>query len=206
VDSPLGPDAFHEYETLLLQDYEELLKKCESKVTGLHQHHKKRELTGVHNEKLAYEDDGWSRPAATKDYDANVVAGSVGRYFCDDDSVSFTEAGDGSGKLLISVHHFPMIMCPVSPRVFVFPSEGAVSEACLSNAHKDFFSPGLPSISGLPSDGEDVPPGATLTANFLYYLAAKVPLCHGICISFIFDLTANSFIVVLFYYQAIFLL
>ncbi|KAI4322785.1 hypothetical protein L6164_022449 [Bauhinia variegata] len=26
-DSPLGPDAYHEYESLLVQDYEELIKK-----------------------------------------------------------------------------------------------------------------------------------------------------------------------------------
>jgi hypothetical protein len=29
VDSPLGPDAFWEYETLLIQDHDELLKKYE---------------------------------------------------------------------------------------------------------------------------------------------------------------------------------
>lgn len=30
VDSPLGPDAFREYETLLIQDHDELLKKSEN--------------------------------------------------------------------------------------------------------------------------------------------------------------------------------
>jgi hypothetical protein len=29
VDSPLEPDAFREYETLLIQDHDELLKKSE---------------------------------------------------------------------------------------------------------------------------------------------------------------------------------
>ena len=30
VDSPLEPDAFREYETLLIQDHDELLKKSEN--------------------------------------------------------------------------------------------------------------------------------------------------------------------------------
>ena len=30
-DSPLGPDAYHEYESLLVQDYEELVKKSWTK-------------------------------------------------------------------------------------------------------------------------------------------------------------------------------
>lgn len=177
VDSPLGPDAFREYETLVLQDYEELVKKCEGKGTGLHQHYKKRNSTGIHNKKLTFDDDGWSQFASTEDYDIREEAGSAGSDVCDDGSVNCKEAGGGSTKLCISVHHFPMLICPISPRVFVFPSEGTVSEACLSKDHEDSFSPGLPSIStGLSSDGEDLPPGATLTANFLYDLAAKVSL------------------------------
>lgn len=177
VDSPLGPDAFREYETLVLQDYEELVKKCEKKGTGLHQHHMKRSSTGIHNEKLSFDDDGLSQFASSEQYDPHEETGSTGRDVCDDDSVNCTEAGDGSTRLRVSVHHFPMLMCPISPRVFVFPSEGTVSEACLSNDHEDSFSPGLPPIStGLPYDGEDVPPGATFTANFLYDLTAKMDL------------------------------
>lgn len=36
VDSPLGPDAFHEYESLLLQDYEELVRKHEKHEIQFH--------------------------------------------------------------------------------------------------------------------------------------------------------------------------
>lgn len=73
------------------------------------------------------------------------------------------------------MHHFPLILCPLSPRVFVLPSEGSVAEACLSVEHEDSLSPGLPSMTtGLFSDGDDVPSGATLTAHFIYHLAAKV--------------------------------
>ncbi|CAN6469071.1 unnamed protein product [Victoria cruziana] len=79
--------------------------------------------------------------------------------------------------LVVSVQHFPMILCPLSPHIFVLPSEGAVAEACLSIRHQDSLSPGLPPIcSGLPSDGEETPPGATLTAHLLYHLAAKMDL------------------------------
>ncbi|KAK4398140.1 Sec1 family domain-containing protein MIP3 [Sesamum angolense] len=48
-DSPLGPDAFHEYECLLNQDYEELVKKRETDVSG---------NSGV-KESTASEDEGW---------------------------------------------------------------------------------------------------------------------------------------------------
>lgn len=177
VDSPLGPDAFREYETLLLQDYEELLKKCERKRTSSHQHSGTRHSAGARQEKLSFDSNDWSQLGSNEAYDPNVESGCAGRDIYDDNSVTCTEGEDGSTGLLVSVHHFPMILCPISQRVFVFPSEGTVAEACLSYEREDSFSPGLPSIcSGLPSDGEDIPPGATLTAHFLYHLAAKMDL------------------------------
>ncbi|KAF8407555.1 hypothetical protein HHK36_006689 [Tetracentron sinense] len=49
-----------------------------------------------------------------------------------------------------------------------------VAEACLSMEYEDSLSPGFPPIStGLPSGGDEIPPGATLTAHILYHLAAK---------------------------------
>jgi hypothetical protein len=99
-----------------------------------------------------------------------------------------------------------MILCPFSPKVFVLPSEGSVSEAYLSAKHDDSLSPGLPPIStGAPPDGDDVPPGALLTAHFLYHLAAKVASVHLLkhmrvifllqCTSlFIIDIFLESFV------------
>lgn len=177
VDSPLGPDAFGEYETLLLQDYEELEKKCQQKGAGLHPSHEKKKSADVQNDKSTFIDDGWSPLASIEDSDNNVEVGSARKDTVDEDSILCSGERDGSKRLHVSVHHFPMLMCPISPRVFVFPSEGTVSEACLSNNREDSFSPALPSIcTGVTSDGEDVPPGATLTANFLYHLAAKMDL------------------------------
>ncbi|URE44004.1 Sec1 family [Musa troglodytarum] len=162
IDSPLGPDAFNEYESLLIQDYEELLKKSGKRRLHFHQE----------REAEASENDGWADLASGESYQS-VDTSSKGDIYADD-LVNVTGKQE-SKKLLVSVHHFPMILCPLSPRVFVLPSEGTVAEACLSNDSDDSVSPGLPSIStGLPSDGEDVPPGATLTANFLYHLAAKM--------------------------------
>lgn len=41
----------------------------------------------------------------------------------------------------------------------------------------DSLSPGLPPLyTGMPPDGDDIPPGATLTAHFLYHFAAKMDL------------------------------
>lgn len=82
---------------------------------------------------------------------------------------------DGFPRLLISVSHFPIVFCALSPRVFILPSEGGIAEARLSDQHFDSLSPGLPIIStGHGSDSDGIPPGATLTADFLYYLATKV--------------------------------
>ncbi|WOL11174.1 sec1 family domain-containing protein MIP3 isoform X1 [Canna indica] len=174
ADSPLGPDAFHEYESLLTQDYEELLKKSEKK--GLHFHKKSVEKsTSDYKENLTSENDGWAQ-LSSGEINQCVEAESQ-EYVYADDSINARGAEEFSRKLLVSVHHFPMILCPLSPRVFVLPSEGTVAEACLSNDSEDSVGPGLPSISnGSSSDSDDVPPGATLTANFLYHLAAKMDL------------------------------
>ncbi|KAG6508939.1 hypothetical protein ZIOFF_034321 [Zingiber officinale] len=163
VDSPLGSDAFHEYETLLVQDYEELLKKSEKK--RLQQERDSEKLTGsIYEKNLASEDDGCRKlPSCEND---RTVYG--------DNSIDFTGRVEFSTKLFVSVDHFPMIFCPLSPRVFILPSEGTVAEACLSTNYENSISPGLPSLlAGSSSDGDDVPPGATLTANFLYHLLEK---------------------------------
>ncbi|XP_073009516.1 sec1 family domain-containing protein MIP3 [Typha latifolia] len=174
IDSPLGPDAFHEYESLLIQDYEELVKKCEEKGFLSHQDKITDSAEDDPLRKLASEDDSWSR-WSTKDCVPTIEATPAKRDLYDDES-NYTEV-EGSKKMLISVLHFPLIICPISPRAFVLPSEGTVTESCLSNAHEDSLSPGLPHIStGRPIDGEDVPPGVTLTAHFLYHLADKMDL------------------------------
>ncbi|XP_044503184.1 sec1 family domain-containing protein MIP3 isoform X2 [Mangifera indica] len=166
-DSPLGPDAFGEYKSLLLQDYEELLKMSNTK--------SRQSEANNFLEKLTFEDDGWSRLTSSGENIPNFEASSVGNDLYEDNPVGLME--DVGQKLVVSVHHFPMILCPFSSRVFVLPSEGSIAEACLSNEHEDSLSPGLPPISTRSfSDGDDVPLGATLTANFLYHLAAKMDL------------------------------
>lgn len=73
------------------------------------------------------------------------------------------------------VHHFPLILCPFSPKFFVLPSEGSISEAYLSGDQENSISSGLPPLStGTFHDGEDIPPGVALTAQFLYHLTTKV--------------------------------
>lgn len=164
-DSPLGPDAFREYESLLVQDYEELLKRCEVKSIQ----------PGVSKvkENLTSGNDGWAQLTSSEEDISSLELGSGAKESYDDDPTSHAE--DVGQKLFVSVHHFPMILCPLSPRVFVLPSEGSVAEAYLSAQQENSLSPGLPPLStGLPPDGEDIPPGATLTAQFLYHLAAKV--------------------------------
>lgn len=158
-DSPLGPDAYREYESLLVQDYEELTKRCD---------------TNSLKENATPEDEGWSQLTSSEDDISHFVAPSgAGDPYEEDDRIGQEE--DLGQKLAVSVHHFPLVLSPFSPRVFVLPSEGSVAEACLSAQHENSVSAGLPPLSsGAPSDGEDVSPGATLTAQFLYHLAAKV--------------------------------
>lgn len=164
-DSPLGPDAFREYESLLVQDYEELIKR--------RQINSRESDDGNSKESSIPEDEGWSQLASDGDATSNFDPTASAEF-------SYTDgipvpAADGGRKLAVNVRHFPLILCPFSPRVFVLPSEGSVTEANLSVEHENSISPGLPSISiGMPDDGEDVPAGATLTAQFLYHLATKV--------------------------------
>ncbi|RWW42384.1 hypothetical protein BHE74_00052079 [Ensete ventricosum] len=108
IDSPLGPDAFNEYESLLIQDYEELLKKSGKRGLNFHQE----------REAEACENDGWADLASGESYQS-VEASSKGDIYADD-SVNVTGKQE-SKKLLVSVHHFPMILCPLSPRVFRAP-------------------------------------------------------------------------------------
>ncbi|XP_010553950.1 PREDICTED: sec1 family domain-containing protein MIP3 [Tarenaya hassleriana] len=148
-DSPLGPDAYREYEALLVQDYNEHIKK--SKITS----EDKGQL------KFSSLLDPLTLDSDSSENKDNPLGG----------------AEDYGQKLVVSVCHFPMVICPFSPRVFVLPSQGSVAEASLSNQHEDSLSYGLPSIStGSLSDTDDVPPGATLTAHFLYHLALKMDL------------------------------
>lgn len=127
---------------------------------------------------LSSDGDGSSQLSSRVDDDFNVESVSGERDLYND---SKSAEVNSSARLQVFVHHYPMLMCPVSARVFVFPSEGAVAEACLSNSNETSLSPGLPSIcTGLASDGEDIAPGITLTAHFLYNLAAKVLLYHCI--------------------------
>nr|CAD1836838.1 unnamed protein product [Ananas comosus var. bracteatus] len=174
IDSPLGPDAFHEYHSLLLQDYEEIVKRHEKEGLLTHRNSEHIQSPDSQNTKLSSEDNIWSGLDTSYANDPNIEASPSKRNFYADESVS---KEDGGARLSISVNHFPMIICPISTRVFVLPSEGTVAESRLSNDNEESLSPGLPAIStGLPFDGEDVPPGAILTAHFLYHLADKMDL------------------------------
>ncbi|XP_015061614.1 sec1 family domain-containing protein MIP3 isoform X1 [Solanum pennellii] len=166
-ESPLGPDAYHEYESLLVQDYEELARKflMNSSHTG----------ESIVKESKSAEDEGWSQLTTSEEGPFNFSSVASAQNSYEDSVIDRTE--DVRKKLKVSVHHFPLVLCPFSPRFFVLPSEGSVAEAYLSAEHDNSISFGLPSIStGTTADAEDVPPGATLTAQFLYHLAAKMDL------------------------------
>ncbi|PIA37860.1 hypothetical protein AQUCO_02900006v1 [Aquilegia coerulea] len=176
IDSPLGPDAFHEYESLLIQDYEEIIRKHKTKEQSSPQHSEfiYPEESNL-SARVALENEGWSPLTLGEGDTPYSEASPSGRNLGESHSMSSKE--DIWPRLAVSVHHFPMVLCPLSPKIFVLPSEGTVAEACLSNQHEDSLSAGLPPISsGSPFDGEDTPSGAIFTAHFLYHLAAKMDL------------------------------
>ena len=101
---------------------------------------------------MVSEDEGWLPFASSEEGVPHSEASLAGRECKEADSPSSTSAR--WPKLIVYVHHFPMILCPLSPRVFVLPLEGAIAEACLSNDHEDSLIPGLPPMTtGLSSDG-----------------------------------------------------
>ena len=109
-------------------------------------------------------------------YGSNSESSPTKRDFFDDDMGQVEASGR---SLSVAVPHFPMIFSPISLRVFVFPSEGVLAASSLSSHHEDSLGPVLPSIStGKPFDSDKVPPGVTLTAQFLYHLANKVMIMH----------------------------
>ncbi|KAM3293528.1 hypothetical protein ACQJBY_036842 [Aegilops geniculata] len=164
VDSPLGPDAFREYETLLIQDHEELLKKC-GKLN--------KDKDNISYTERDFTSDGDTKWGSGVHYGPSESSPRK-KDFSDDDLGQVEARGK---RLSVTVCHFPMIFSPISSRTFVLPSEGIIAESYLSNHREDSLSPGLPSIStGKPFDGDDVPPGLTLTAQFLYHLANKMDL------------------------------
>ncbi|KAK4364047.1 hypothetical protein RND71_015405 [Anisodus tanguticus] len=166
-ESPLGPDAYREYESLLVQDYEELARK--SLMNSSHAGE------STVKESTSAEDEGGSQLTTSEEETLNFSSAASAQNLYEDSVIDRTE--DVRKKLKVSVHHFPLVLCPFSPRFFVLPSEGSVAEAYLSAEHDNSISFGLPPIStGTTADGEDVPPGATLTAQFLYHLAAKMDL------------------------------
>lgn len=166
-ESPLGPDAYREYELLLVQDYEELARK-----SLMNSNHAGESTV---KESTPTEEEGWSQLTTSEEGTLNISSDASAQNLYEDSVIDRTE--DVRKKLKVSVHHFPLVLCPFSPRFFVLPSEGSVAEAYLSAEHDKSISLGLPPIStGTTADGEDVPPGATLTAQFLYHLVAKMDL------------------------------
>nr|GEX11754.1 sec1 family domain-containing protein MIP3 isoform X1 [Tanacetum cinerariifolium] len=166
-DSPLGPDAYHEYQSLLVQDYEEFMKKNNPNTA----HNNNKEV----KESLIPEDEGWLQLSPREPDTPKSPAFASTNDMYDVDRIDNAE--DAGRKLIAYVQHFPLIICPFSPKFFVLPSEGSIAEAYLSAEQENSISSGLPALStGKLHDGEDVPPGVALTAQFLYHLTTKMDL------------------------------
>jgi hypothetical protein len=167
VDSPLRPHAFREYETLLVQDHEELFKKHEKS-------NKNKDNISYTGSDFTSDADKYSEWGSGVHYGSNSESIPTERILFDGDLGQLEASGK---RLSVTVSHFPMIFSPISSRAFVLPSDGIIADSCLSNQHEDSLGPGLPSIStGEAFETDEVPPGVTLTAQFLYHLANKVTI------------------------------
>lgn len=176
VDAPLGPDAYREYEALLFQDYQELVLKSEFAQRSAETDDVESSVQNpLLQESIAVKEEDRLWPTSSEGTISGLEGNSAGKSL---DGLSSTITKEESWKhLKVSVKHFPMVFCPLSPKVFVLPSESAIAEARLSDKFHNSLSPGLPPISmELTSDGDDIPPGATLIAHFLHHLAGQMDL------------------------------
>eukprot|EP00249_Psilotum_nudum_P022712 c28618_g1_i1 orf=227-2896(+) len=168
-DTPLGSDAFHEYESLLLQDFQTLVKTAESEQIpercgqfSLGKGPKDKDQQYLSN----CADDERIEPGIE-------VSREKSNVFDTRESKEFFGPG-----LSVIVKHFPMVFCPITSRTFVLPSGAAVAEAYLSAKVENSLGPGLPCIEiGKTSDGEDhIPPGGILLAHFLQHFSGQLDL------------------------------
>ncbi|KAG0568011.1 hypothetical protein KC19_7G179400 [Ceratodon purpureus] len=96
-----------------------------------------------------------------------------------DGSFSWSGSREKPDDLELIVRHAPLLMCALTPNLFVLPSGGAEAEAPLSD-HKTgpSLGPGLPAIdTGVVFDVDDrIPSGASLVGHFLQQLTAQLDL------------------------------
>ena len=104
VDSPLGPDAFQEYETLLVQDHEELFKKC----VKSNKHKDSISYTGSDFTADVDKDSEWGSGVH---YGSNSESSPTKRNLFDGD-LGQLEAS--RKKLSVTVSHFPIFFSPIS--------------------------------------------------------------------------------------------
>lgn len=170
-DTPLGPDAFHDYKRLLLEDFQVLVQKTKSDHAA--------------ETKLESESDNLTR--TFKGFEGHGQAMELNL----PEQVDHAKVADGefrvetegamedhSVHLIVEVKHFPMIICPLMSRAFVFPSRGMLAGAPLSHKADKALGIGLPRIdAGAVTDDDDsLPIGGTLVAHFLHHLAVQLSL------------------------------
>lgn len=168
--TPLGPDAFHDYKRLLLEDFQALLHKgkleqaTEAEIENnlsLRDNIDTEDRHGLHIDVGQREEES----------EGSVERSGKG-------NIAETEEEVLNVGLIIEVKHFPMIFCPLTSTAFVFPSGGALAQAPLSDEIHKGIGPGLPGIDAgvVIGDDDNIPIGGTLLAHFLQHLAGQLDL------------------------------
>lgn len=164
-DSRLGTDAFHEYKRWVMEDHQLLLRKANAD----HAEGAAPESENLGQAKVAESLDGKTLdlPEQASHADAD--------YHVKDDVEEDLE--DSRVTFHVKIIHFPMIICPLTSRAFVFPSNTMVARAPLAEGNSP-MGIGLPYIDGTTNrhDDDGIPIGGTLLAHFLHHLAGQLSL------------------------------
>ncbi|KAJ7549057.1 hypothetical protein O6H91_07G038400 [Diphasiastrum complanatum] len=164
--TPLGTDAYAEYKNLLLQDFDT--------VSGTDPAHDQIVHDPKGEENIALAEVIQSQPEVNpQEHKESPLWAPESNE--DRDSRA---ASEKKKSPTIQVYYIPLILCPLTPKIFVLPSGAAIAEAPLLDSPDYSLGPGLPGIDiGVPIDGEEhIPPGAILLAFFLQHLGSQLDL------------------------------
>lgn len=174
----LGPDAFYEYRRWLVEDFQILVQKANLDLAG----GTNADLEDISQKSFEKHEkilvSSLSEKAVRADGDSQLEAETE------------EDLTDLDGSLNVKVKHFPMIICPLMSRAFVFPSNGTLAEAPLAENLDSPMGIGLPSELNNPTriglpytdgravrrDDDGIPIGGTLVAHFLHHLAGQLSL------------------------------
>ncbi|KAI5065162.1 hypothetical protein GOP47_0019857 [Adiantum capillus-veneris] len=163
-DSHLGTDAFHEYKRCLMEDHQLLLQRANAE-------HTEGADSNLENLGLAEVNEFHGKAMDARESNIPTNADSQVKDKAEEDSE------DPTVSFSVKIKHFPMIICPLTSRAFVFPSNGLLATAPLADVNSP-LGIGIPytNCTSARHEDEGIPIGGTLLAHFLHHLAGQLSL------------------------------